>query len=319
MLRPVSVLLFPTLGILALPALAERTIVDAVAHIEYVHEFSPLADPHHTRVLIDRHHETIYTNEQEHAHGAHAMLDILDRDGYSVRYADEPLTDLAEADVLIIHGLPNEGIELDEETTFWRSPITDDELDTIVRWVADGGGLFLTLSHFPNGSGGLPLLEAFAVSFRDGYLWHPEHPNFTDPEDRCSHFFGMDAERGLLNPAHPVLAMGEPVEKVDFHCGAAVVRRPEDVILPFSAGARNYNKDETFFEESDFYAGMIGFDYGMGRVVVATDQGMFRNFIFFFDDETKVYVTITSPDNDNGNLFVDLMRWLSPKIPDPAG
>jgi len=303
---------------IALPAAAERELVDAIAEIEYEHAFTPLADDHGTRVLIDRHHDTIYTREG-HAHGAHAMLDILERDGYEVAYADEPLVDLADTDLLIIHGLPNEGVELDEETTFWRSPIRDAELDAIVRWVAAGGGLFLTLSHFPNGSGGLPLLEAFRVSFRDGYLWHPDHPNYLDADDRCSHFFGMDAERGLLNPGHPALAMGETVEKVDFHCGAAVVRNPEDVILPFSEGARNYNKTETFFEESDFYAGMIGFDYGEGRVVVSTDQGMFRNFVFFFDDETKVYVTITSPDNDNGNLFVDLMRWLSPKIPDPAG
>lgn len=70
----------------------------------------------------------------------------------------------------------------------------------------------------------------------------------------CSHYFGMSEENHTLNAKHPVVAGDLPVEKVDYLCGAAIFRRPEDVI------------------------------------------------------------TITGPDKDNANLFINMMRWLSPKV-----
>ncbi|WDI33016.1 hypothetical protein PUV54_07375 [Hyphococcus flavus] len=297
-------------------AFAQKEVIDAIADTDYRHEFEPLQKQHHTRVLIDRYHKTIYTNEG-FATGAHAMLEIMDRDRFSVDYAEEALSQdiLAQADILIIHGLPNDKIALENGGVFWKSPLSDSEIDSIVKFVDSGGGLYLSLSHFPNGSGALPLLEAFSVKFRDGYLYSKEYPSFTDPENgRCSHYFGMSEDDNTLNVDHPLIRHGLPVRKVDYHCGAAIFRNPEDVVLQFPAGSENYNKDNTFSEASGYYAGMIGFEFGKGKVVVAADQGMFRNFIFTFDTNEKVYVTITSPDNDNASLFINMMRWLSPKI-----
>ncbi len=296
-----------------------KKVVDAEADIEYRHAFEPLIEKHDTRVLIDRFHKTIYTNEGAET-GAHVMLEIMSRDGFGVTYAESTLGDdaLDDADILIIHGLPNDEVELDNGAVFWKSPLSDEEVAAIVRFVDAGGGLYLSLSHFPNGSGALPLLEALAVKFRDGYLYSKEYPSFTDPENgRCSHYFGMSSAEGTMNAQHPIIKSGLTVEKVDYLCGAAIFRNPEDAVLPFPAGSENYNQDDTISEASDHYAGMIAFDYGKGKVVVAADQGMFRNFIFTFDSGERVYVTITSPNNDNANLFVNMMRWLSPKIEQP--
>lgn len=301
-----------------------KKVVDAEADIEYSHQFEPLAQRHGTRVLIDRHHKTIYRNEGLET-GAHVMLDIMDRDGFSVAYAENALAAeaLGNADILIIHGLPNDEIELDNGAVFWKSPLSEKEVETIVRFVDAGGGLYLSLSHFPNGSGALPLLEAFAVKFRDGYLYSKEYPSFTDPQNgRCSHYFGMSRRDGTINDGHPIINAGLPVREIDFHCGAAVFRKSGDPVLPFPEASENHTEGsisdpENSFEISDAYAGMIGFQYGKGKVVVATDQGMFRNFIFTFDTGERVYVTITSPDNDNANLFVNMMRWLSPKVETP--
>lgn len=297
----------------------KKNFVDAEADIEYRHNFEPLTTKHATRVLIDRFHETIYTNEGP-ASGADVMLEIMGRDGFSVSYADTALDGglLDTADILIIHGLPNNEINLDNGATLWQSPLSDSEIEAIARFVDGGGGLYLSLSHFPNGSGALPLLEAFAVKFRDGYLYSKEYPSFTDPDNgHCSHYFGMSKKDGTLNGDHPLIKNGLKVEKIDYLCGAAIFREPEDAVLPFPKGSENYNKDDTISEASDHYAGMIGFDYGKGKVVVAADQGMFRDFIFTFDSGERVYVTITSPGNDNANLFVNMMRWLSPKIKMP--
>ncbi|WDE07396.1 hypothetical protein SG34_011195 [Thalassomonas viridans] len=300
-------------------AQAKKVVTDAIADLDYRHQFETLNQKHQTRVLIDRYHQTIYKTEDD-SHGAHAMLDIMSRDGFLVSYTNKAL-DLAknDTDILIIHGLPNDKITLDSGAVFWKSPISDNELESVVRWVADGGSLFLTLSHFPGGSGARPLLEAFDVKFRDGYAYSPKHPSFTSKDDRCSNFFGMTEQEGLLKKSHPLYGMGPEVEKIDFHCGAAVFRRPQDVVIAYPKDTANYNKDNSFHEVSDYYAAMIAFEYGKGKVVVTTDQGMFRNFIFTFDEKEKVYVTITSPDNSNGNLFVNMMRWLSPKINRHAG
>ena len=303
--------LFLPLFLLLAPLTAQE-LTEVIVDSAWYHAFVPRAEGRGTRVLIDRHHDTIYRTDGPD-HGAHVLLDIMRRDGFETTWLDTSLSlPRLNGDILIIHGLPNDVDSLGEGADFWKSPLSDAEVEAVARFVANGGGLFLTLSHFPNGSGARPLLEAFQVRFRDGYAFHPDHPSFHDPGDKCSHFFGMSPDNGLLNPAHPLLAMGPPVRRVDFLCGAIVFRRPEDVIIPFPAGTRNYNRDETIWEESDVYAAMIAFPYGRGRVVICTDQGMFRNFIFTFDHTKTVHVTITSPENDNANLFVNLMRWLAP-------
>ncbi|MEO1135448.1 MAG: hypothetical protein AAFW68_02415 [Pseudomonadota bacterium] len=300
---------------------AQKQLADAVTDSDYKHAFTPLDQQHGTRVLIDRFHQTIYTND-EGTTGAEVMLEIMERDGFDTGFADTPLTSasLQNADILIIHGLPNERVELASGETFHHSPLSAEEVEAIVRFVDEGGGLYLSLSHFPGGSGAAPLLNAFSVKFRDGYIYSKAYPSFTDHENgRCSHYFGMSRGDDTLNADHPMIKNGLPVERIDYHCGAAIFRNPEDAVLPFPKGSENHidgtlNTEHVIYETSDSYAGMIGFNFGKGKVVAAADQGMFRNFIFTFDTDERVYVTITSPDNDNANLFVNMMRWLSPKI-----
>lgn len=292
---------------------AKKKVTDAIVDLEFVADFTPLNNKHATHVMIDRQHKTIYKTDTDD-HGAHAMLNIMKRDGYSLSYINKELNKSnITGDILIIHGLPNDKIMLDSGAIYWKSPLTEKELDTIVNWVSNGGGLFLTLSHHPGGSGARPLLEAFDVKFRDGYLFSKEFPSFVSPDGHCSHFFGMSANNGILNTRHPIFSMGESINKVDFHCGAAVFKEISDAVLSFPKGSKNYSANDIINETSDYYAGMIGFTYGKGKVVVATDQGLFRNFIFTFDEKEKVYVTISSPNNDNAKLFVNLMRWLQPK------
>lgn len=294
-----------------------RYVTDAIADTDYVPEFSRLTTNHQSKILIDRYHNTIYALP-EAEQGTKAMLDIMQADGFHIQYLDTyPAAKPLVGDILIIHGLPNTNIDINQAVHYGRSPLTHDVLDKIVSWVANGGGLFLTLSHHPGGSGAKPLLEAFDVKFRDGYLYSPTFPSFISNTDRCSHFFGMTAKQGLLNKQHGVFSMGAPVESVDFHCGAAVFRRPEDVIIQFPGDAGNYDQQDRLLERSHLYAGLIGFTFGQGKVVIATDQGMFRNFVFTFNTQEKVYVTITSPENDNAGLFVNLLRWLSSRTNKP--
>lgn len=54
----------------------------------------------------------------------------------------------------------------------------------------------------------------------------------------------------------------------------------------------------------------IDLEFGSGRVIVCTDQGMFRSLDLLIDDE-KIPVTIHDPDCDNAYLFLNSLRWLA--------
>lgn len=286
------------------------------------YQFTPVRKAHHKRVLIDVYHQTIFKG-RTNAYEDKVMLDILERDKFTVAFLKEPLlyTSLKKkGDILVIAGLPNEGQVLSGadsiKTTLWKSPLTAAEVEGISKWVFEGGSLLLFMSHFPSGSGGKPLLEAFSVKFRDGYAYHPDHPGLT-PSTLCS-WFTMTKENGLIHATHPLLGNEKDtslqVRKVKWLCGATVFRNPEDVILSYPANTVLYTPEvgrdkRSFAETSSEYAGMIGFTYGKGRVVVCADQGQFRNNIFKDKDKT-VYVTISDPEADNAALLVNTMRWL---------
>jgi len=250
------------------------------------------------------------------------MLRILEVDGFKVQFTDQMLDSTAlyaiKPDMLILHGMPNDKIPLSgkgKEEVMFKSPLSDAEVLAITKYVYNGGSLFLFLSHLPGGSGALPLLEAFSIKFRDGYAYHPNFPGHRG--GLCSHFL-MTPENGMINIDHPVFTSshsnGLLPDTIKFLCGAAIFRNPEDNILPFPQNTINFTPthDGSFdIEEiSDSYAGMIGFNFGGGRVIVCTDQGIFRSLDLLIDGE-KIPVTIHDPECDNADLFLNSLRWLT--------
>ncbi len=102
-------------------------------------------------------------------------------------------------------------------------------------------------------------------------------------------------------------------ENIRFYCGAAVFRNPEDNILRFPDNTTNYtptNNSIDIEEYSNSYAGMIGFQYGSGRVIICTDQGIFRSLDLMIKGK-KIAVTIHDPKANNAALLLNSLRWLS--------
>lgn len=295
---------------------AQKTYVsDSV----YTFDFKTLTSQSYKRILVDRYHKTIYTRPKAEQ-ASEVMFQLAKKDGFEVRFTDRELVteNLRGSDILIIAGLPNDrvvlGKENGKETVFWKSPLADREVESIARWTAAGGRLMLFLSHYPNGSGGKPLLEALGVRFRDGGASHPGHPS--GEGDPCA-WFTMTQQNKLINTAHPVLAGNQDgalqVRTVKFLCGTAIYRNPEDVLLDFPDQTTHLspyeNEQGDVSEVSDAYAGMLGFTYGKGKVIVSSDLGVFRN-MKTIEKENIVYITITDPNADNARLFIHCMRWL---------
>lgn len=295
--------------------------VEAEFDTIFHYQFESLKNTHHKSILIDQSHNTIYSLPYG-KETAREMLRIMEEDGFNIQFTNQILdsTNLytTKPNILILHGMPNDKIELssgDKKDVIYKSPLSDKEVLGITKYVYNGGSLFLFLSHFPGGSGALPLLEAFSIKFRDGYSYHPNFPGHNG--GLCSHFL-MTPKNGMVNINHPVLASSLSnnllPDTIKFLCGAAVFRNPEDNILSFPKNTLNFtptHDGSTDIEESsDSYAGMIGFNFGAGRVIVCTDQGIFRSLDLLIDGE-KIPVTIHDPDCDNADLFLNSIRWLA--------
>ncbi len=295
--------------------------VEAEFDTIYNYAFDALKGTHTKKIVIDESHNTIYSLSYG-KQTAREMLRIMEEDGFTVQFTDRKLdsTNLAKAnpDLLILHGMPNDKIELTnagKKEVMYKSPLLDEEVMGITKYVYNGGSLFLFLSHFPGGSGALPLLEAFSIKFRDGYAYHPNFPGHNCGQ--CSHFI-MTEKNKMINTDHPVLATRLSEETlpgtIKFLCGAAIFRNPEDNILSFPNNTINFTPTTDgsidVEEDSDSYAGMIGFNFGDGRVIVCTDQGIFRSLDLLIDGE-KIPVTIHDPECDNAGLFLNSIRWLS--------
>ena len=296
--------------------------VEAEIDTLFRYSFEPLPNRHSKKILVDTGHNSIYSVPSGKT-TAREMFRIMETDGFNIQFTGQKLDSAhlaqTDPDLLLLHGMPNHLTILksgDDEEVLYTSPMENNEVAAIAKYVHRGGGLLIFLSHFPGGSGALPLLEAFSVKFRDGYAYHNQH-HTSKKKGICGHF-RMDASNGMLNPDHPVFTSSRdkrtlPV-RVRFYCGAAVFRNPEDEILPFPNNTVNYTKTgtgDTYMEETSAdYAGMIGFRYGSGRVIICTDQGIFRSLNIFIDGE-KIAVTIHDPETDNAGLLVNTIRWLT--------
>lgn len=300
---------------------AQTGTVEAELEEDYRYLFKSLAGSHNKKVLVDSIHNTIYSLPYG-KDTAREMLRIIEADGFEINFSGDRLLEETlnanNADLLVIHGMPNDKLKLgntDNQKILFTSPLDKEEVLNIGKFVYGGGGLLLFLSHFPEGSGALPLLEAFEVKFRDGYAFHPQY--HTSKDGLCGHFM-MTEENKMLNLNHGIFKNASEdnliPKKVRFYCGAAVFRNPGDEILPFPDNTINYTpaKDqEKYLEEtSNIYSGMIGFEFGKGRVVICTDQGIFRSMNLLIEDK-KIPVTIHDPEADNASLFLSTLRWLT--------
>lgn len=295
--------------------------VEAEFDTSFHYQFDAFKGTHKKNILIDQSHNTIYSLSYG-KETAREMLRIMEEDGFNIHFTSQVLDssnlDAFNPDMLILHGMPNDKIVLssgEEKEVMYKSPLRDAEVIAITTYVYNGGSLFLFLSHFPGGSGALPLLEAFSIKFRDGYAYHPNFPGHNC--GLCSHFI-MTPKNGMINVNHPVLAsrISNSImpDTIKFLCGAAIFRNPEDNILPFPKNTINFTPTHDgsidIEETSDSYAGMIGFNFGAGRVIVCTDQGIFRSLDLLIDGE-KIPVTIHDAECDNADLFLNSIRWLS--------
>jgi hypothetical protein len=188
------------------------------------------------------------------------------------------------------------------EETYHGRFMTDDEVDTLVDWVEDGGGLFVTVEHtnahymgdvFNRLTKRMPIQARF--------------DSICDTE--TSHGSSRDWVSFPTIKPHPVT---EGVEEYHFYNGCSldtehgVMLSSEtswsDHYAPKDKPVNNGNKKADEGEETGPLTGVAAFEFGKGRVVVIADHNALTN--------TEIYV------GDHHRFGMNAIRWLAGEGPE---
>jgi hypothetical protein len=299
------------LGLCALCLFAPAHSLEKKVDHSFQFEFTVTPIVHKKKVLIDSFHATIYQGNEHKDHDL-AIVDILNKDGFKVDFLSNKLDSSTldkSVDALIIVGMRQS-----------RLPTVDSRTNKLIAdWVSGGGSLLLVLGHYPNGRALYPLLNRFGINYHPDYAYLPGLVG-EKQSGRCSHFRFTKNNGGLS--AHSILQRSRQnleIERVDFLCGMALQRNQSDIVLAFPEGVQIVKRSRVVPEstavQDQLLAAMLAFEFGMGRVAVAGDQGLFRHLIKQFKG-APLAVTMNNPDNQNAELFVNTMRWLGRIHPD---
>ncbi|CAN0201417.1 unnamed protein product, partial [Chrysoparadoxa australica] len=111
--------------------------VEAEIDTSYHYQFDALRKNNNQNILIDKGHNTIYSNESG-VITAREMFRIIKEDGYEVEFTDATLnaTLLKEKspNLLVLHGMPNDKVKLELDSiseTLYLSPLKNEEVESI--------------------------------------------------------------------------------------------------------------------------------------------------------------------------------------------
>jgi hypothetical protein len=261
------------------------------------------------RVLFDEAHKNHHQIETTYR----PFAALITNDGCFVNSTNKPIdnTALANTDIYVI------ATAMGKVDPGDKSPFSQTEVNLLEQWVKNGGSLLLITEHFPFGLAMSPLLNKFEVKVHNGYT---EDTLLNNKEVRDALLFTKS--KGNLNPTHPIL---NNVERLNTFTGGSVKGDSTwTQLLIFTPNAQNFNvkvtveKDGgdiiTSVEYADFYSAKgysqgICKQYGGGKVVVLAESAFLTAQI----DKNGNKYGMNSPDEDNKQFALNLMRWLAIK------
>lgn len=269
-----------------------------IADLAYAHNKGPV-------VFIDEGHCNFHTREGRYL----AFARLLEKDGYrTVGYrAMFEGKKLREGRILVISNALNEA-----DTAEWTGPgrpaFTPEEVNTVRRWVEEGGSLFLIADHMPFGGAAKDLAAAFGYDFYDGYA--------IDTTWSGVGYFCREAGTLSGNIITDGRNLSERVDTIVTFTGQAFTI-PEDAmsVLQFSKNSilvlpeipRVIDRNTPMINIENW--SQLSFkEYGKGRVVVSGEAAMFSAQLAGPD---KRKMGMNSPyAKENYMLLLNIIHWL---------
>ncbi|HRP08374.1 MAG TPA: hypothetical protein PLL69_07790 [Gemmatimonadales bacterium] len=185
------------------------------------------------------------------------------------------------------------------------------EVDALVKWVENGGRLFLIADHQPLAGAAAPLAAAFGIRFTDGFAVAP-HSDHADLERALGEPTWFHRRDGTL-AEHPVTS---GVDSVRSFTGQAIA--PSDDAIPiirFADGFVNllpevpweFTSATPRQDASEWWQGSL-LTRGRGRVAAWGEAAMFTAQLVGPD---RIPAGMNSRGAEqNHRLLLNLMRWL---------
>ncbi len=269
------------------------------------------------RVLFDEGHYNFHKSEGRYK----PFADLIRSDGYRItvntsRLSREILNShdiLVSANPLGLGGsLQMAAARLGLTVNLTGNAFDEDECLAVQSWVRQGGALLLIADHAPIGAASDSLARRFGVMMSNGFTLDEHHH---DSESGNWGFLVYTRENGLLGE-HPISegrSESERLKKVMTFTGQSLRYPPKAtpfLLLPetaFELPRRNSLDSEA--RSVAGHAQGIALEFGHGRIVILAEAAALTSQIVSAEEGSFSFGM--SPDNDNRQLALNILHWLS--------
>lgn len=230
-----------------------------------------------------------------------SVLELLESDGYEILRLKKRFTpDVLKGCNIIysstVSGHPDNVEEASE------SAFDVEEIESIVKWVREGGSLLMMSDHGPMARSSSKLLKQFGVH---GSVESVQYQKGMVEAFGDSGIFTLQMKD--LSETSPVVLgrnFSERLKRIQYFRGQAL-RGPKnsDYFLQIPSGAKVAGKAPT-----SFHGLGLALKFGRGRLVVIGDGSVFAAKI---DERNDEKTGINRTDNDNVQMATNVFRWLS--------
>jgi len=254
------------------------------------------------RVLFDEAHNNFHTTTGRYK----PFADLIISDGYRVVVNRKPFNEksLETFKILVIANATG-AEEMDDEGADGPA-FTEEECEAVNKWVRGGGSLLLIADHAPFGGAAEILAKRFGVEMSKGYTFDKEHSS-----EVPSHLVFSRENKLLLD--HPITQGRNPderVNRVQTFTGQSL-KGPEGTTNFLQLAPSAIDKPAPKDGDGTSAAGRaqgLALKMGKGRVVIMGEAALLSAQVVGREKEP---VGMNVPGNDNKQLALNIMHWLS--------
>jgi hypothetical protein len=289
---------------LAGPSMSSSFAQQQTADLEYdTTVAAPAYKTQHPAVLFDEAHHNLHT-----AGGLYKpFADLITHDGYRVEANKKAFSKdvLKPYDILVI---ANATASLRDAAQAGNPAFTAAECQAVEAWVKEGGALLLITDHYEYGAAAQPLAKRFGVDM--------SQVETLDPQNTVQRMPGrllFARENGLLGD-HPIVwgrGPSEQINRVVTYSGQSLLGPRGSVpFLLLSDTAFDRSKVDNSVASAAGRCQGLTMIHGKGRVVILGEAALLS--AQFYGGQP---VGMNDPANDNRQLALNIMHWLSGLIP----
>lgn len=297
-MHKVAIILFILTGLSAAQQIGDPDFNPPIFHPAY-------ATGEGSRIYIDEAHNNFHTMDGRYK----PFADLLTRDGYVIKPLKDTIAKntLDSVDILVISNALNLR-NIQDWTLPTPSAFTKVEIKNIVRWVDEGGSLFLIADHMPFPGAVSELTSQFGFKLNNGFAFDTSSTGF----DLFTREAGTLKNNFITNGRDN----SERVDSIYSFTGEAfqipedavpVMKMNNNFIAMMPDTAWNFEEDTPTIPIADWSQGAVE-NFGKGKVAIWGEAAMFSAQVA---GQNKAKVGMNTPEaKHNYQLLLNIIHWL---------